>query len=203
MFAPSKPYTLTPQYTGAKGIIPDIVYITTNPDAVLEFKARGCVVHTVYDPMCNIVGGQQQPFDPSEARNTLKDFKTAAMFLRKASVYSRRLGCAFVALWDGDHMFLFEFWRGAEHGQVLVLLRSDPDFLPTYAAWLNRALRRNGNGFNTQEWALREAREGRAARGALLRQARAAARLPRNWGPKGPVRPKWLKKRARNGHRSS
>jgi len=37
-----------------KDIIPDTVVSTTNPDACLEYKGRGYVAPTVYDPMCDI-----------------------------------------------------------------------------------------------------------------------------------------------------
>jgi len=181
-----------PQYTGVTGIRPDFVHLNTNPDAVLEIKGRGYVAPTEYDAMRNIVGGQRQLFSVFKARKALKGHKNAEMYLRKVMHYSKLLRCDFVALWDGDYLYLYEFWDKTKYGQLLVLSRNNPDFLPTYVAWLNRALRRNGNGFDMDDWAAR-------------RQARAAARLPRpaNWGPKGPVRPKWLKKRARNGHRSS
>jgi len=37
--------------------------------------------------MCNIVGGQQQPFNPRKAGETLKHFKTAEMYLRKVTFH--------------------------------------------------------------------------------------------------------------------
>jgi len=42
-------------FAEVEDIIPDTVVSTTNPDACPEYKGRGYVARTVYNPMCDIV----------------------------------------------------------------------------------------------------------------------------------------------------